>query len=353
MTKAAHQVSAPSEPSSVSVVIVNWNGGDAVLDCVRSALDQTRPANEVVVVDNASSDGSLERLEAEFPAVRIVRNDRNLGFGGGVNRGVEASTSNWVALLNSDAVADAYWLERMLQAASGAPECGMVACKIYLDRQAGLIDKVGHRIAVDGQNFGRGHGSTDEGQYDGLDRVAWPDGCASLWRRDTFRSVGGIDEEFFAYADDADLGIRFRLAGWLCALAPEAIVEHRHSQSLGAYSAQKLFLVERNRIWLTLKYFPWHLIALNPFLWAWRALLTMLGSRDETGPWAHVSPGDRSEVALAILRAQIAGWAGLRSQLEKRRSLTKRCDSRWPTRMREILRKDRVSLADLARGDVR
>jgi len=334
-------------------VIVNWNSGEVVVDCVRSVIRQSRAPDQVVVVDNASTDGSRERLEAEFPSIQVVRNARNLGFGGGVNRGVAVAGGEWIALLNSDAVADERWIEEMLAAASGRERCGMVACKIYLDRSARVVDKVGHRIGIDGQNFGRGHRAVDDGRFDLLSEVAWPDGCASLWRREPFVHLGGVDEEFFAYADDADLGIRFRLAGWRCALAPGAIVEHRHSLSLGAYSPQKLFLVERNRIWLVLKYFPWSLVVANPLLWLWRALLTMRGGRDRSGPWAQVSPADRSGALRAIVRAQLAGWLGIYSQLRKRAELRRTCGPQWRSRMREILDRDRVALADLARGDVR
>lgn len=353
VNQPSHQDSASRKGvTTVSVVVVNWNGGDLVLECLRSVTGQSRPPDEILVVDNASADGSPDRIAAEFPSVRLIRNEKNLGFGGGVNLGARQAAGEWIALLNSDAIADARWVEEMLRAASGREHCGMVACKIYLDRAFRVLDKVGHRIALDGQNFGRGHGGADDGRFDALTEVAWPDGCASLWRREVFERVGGVDEEFFAYADDADLGIRFRLAGYRCALAPAAVVEHRHSQSLGAYSPEKLFLVERNRIWLAMKYFPWTLVVANPFLWAWRAWLTMRGSRDRSGPWARVPSQDRSAATQAILRAQVAGWLGLASQMRKRRELGRLCGADWRARVREILSGDRVSLADLARGDV-
>ncbi|HME72582.1 MAG TPA: glycosyltransferase family 2 protein [Myxococcota bacterium] len=337
---------------SITVVIVNWNGGDGVLACLESVRAQSRPANEIVVVDNASRDDSPECIEQRFPEVRMVRLGKNIGFGPAVNLGVEVTRAEWVALLNNDAIADREWLAELARAAVSAPDVGMVACKIYLDLQGLILDKVGHRISIDGQNFGRGHGCPDHGQYDGLAEVAWPDGCASLWRRDVFRGVGGLDEEFFAYADDADLGIRFRLAGWRCAAAPRAIVEHRHSQSLGAFSPKKLFLVERNRIWLAVKYFPWPLVLLNPFLWLYRAVLTLAAARNGEGSWSSVSPESRLAVARSILRAQVAGWAGVRRQIRKRARLGEACSQAWPSRLRVLLREAHVSIRDLARGQV-
>lgn len=339
-----------SERVSVSAVIVNWNGGDGVLDCLASLRGQTRPPDEIIVVDNDSHDGSTDRIAAQYPEVRLIRLARNTGFGGGVNRGAAAAVGDWLALLNNDAIADPRWLERMLAAVDTTSDVGMVACKIYLDRERRMLDKVGHRITLDGQNFGRGHRAIDRGQYDGLNEVAWPDGCAGLFRRDVFERVGGVDEEFFAYADDADLGIRFRIAGWRCALAPEAVVEHRHSQSLGAYSPRKLFLVERNRIWLSTIYFPWPLVLLNPVLWLWRALLTVAAGRGGEGPWSQVD--SRLEVARAILSAQVAGWLGAPRQLRKRGSLRRRCGAEWRERFRALLLEARVGMRAFARGEI-
>lgn len=335
---------------SVSVIIVNWNGGDGVLACLASLRQQTRPADEIIVVDNASRDGSCQRIAESYPEVKLLRLDRNTGFGGGVNRGAEVATGDWLALLNNDAIADREWLAAMLEATQGSAAIGMVACKVYLDRAGRVLDKVGHRITLDGQNFGRGHRAIDVGQYDHLRTVAWPDGCAGLFRRQVFLQVGGVDEEFFAYADDADLGIRFRIAGWTCALAPRAVVEHRHSQSLGAYSPRKLFLVERNRIWLSAIYFPLPLLLANPFVWLARALLTVAAGRRGDGPWSQVA--SRGEVARAILSAQVAGWLGVPRQRRKRASLPTRCGAEWQRRLRALLREAHVGLRAFARGEI-
>jgi len=108
------------------------------------------------------------------------------------------------------------------------------------------IDKAGHLIWPDGQNRGRGTGETDHGQYDRVEETAWPDGCAAMYRKDMLDLIGGFDEDFFAYADDAELGLRARLAGWRCLYIPTAVVYHHLGSTLGRYSAERLVLIEDN-----------------------------------------------------------------------------------------------------------
>src|SRR4029077_18651180 len=126
------------------------------------------------------------------------------------------------------------------------------------------IDKAGHLIYPDGQNRGRGSGELDAGQYDRIEEVLWPDGCAAMYRREMLDKIGGFDEDFFAYADDAELGLRARIAGWRCLYMPKAVVYHHHGSTLGRFAPERLFLIERNRIWLAAKLFPWRVLVLNP-----------------------------------------------------------------------------------------
>src|SRR5690606_6311819 len=171
------------------------------------------------------------------------------------------------ALLNNDAEAARGWLAALVDAMeqTGVVPCGMVASKILLFDDRKRIDKVGHLIYPDGQNRGRGSGEIDAGQYDELGETLWPDGCAALYAADMLRQIGGFDEDFFAYADDAELGLRGRIAGWRAVYAPKAVVYHRGGMTLGRYSAKRLFLIERNRIWLVAKLFPLRMWPLTPF----------------------------------------------------------------------------------------
>src|SRR5207253_10307584 len=122
----------------------------------------------------------------------------------------------YVALLNNDAEAEPGWLAALVRAAQGAPDVGMFATKILRYDHRDVIDKVGHLIYPDGQNRGRGSGESDRGQFDQQEEVLLPDGCAALYDRRVFETAGLFDEEFFAYGDDAEMGLRARLAGWRC-----------------------------------------------------------------------------------------------------------------------------------------
>jgi GT2 family glycosyltransferase len=148
---------------------------------------------------------------------------------------------------------------------------GMVGSKILFQHPANVIDKAGHLIYWDGQNRGRGTMEPDVGQYDQPEEILWPDACAAIYHRSIFEETGGFDNSFFAFGDDADLGMRARLLGWKAWYAPKAVVKHRHSASFGAYSPLKVMLVERNRLLLAVKNFPWTLLLQNPF-WTMRRL---------------------------------------------------------------------------------
>ena len=140
----------------------------------------------------------------------------------------------------------------------------MAASKILVHEDPRRIDKAGHLIYPDGQNRGRGSGELDQGQYDRVEETLWPDGCAAMYRHAMLDEIGGFDEDFFAYGDDAELGLRARIAGWRCLYVPDAVVRHHRGATLGLTSRRRLMLIERNRVLLAVKLFPWSLLWLNP-----------------------------------------------------------------------------------------
>jgi GT2 family glycosyltransferase len=294
----------------VSAIVVNYNGRGYVEAAVESLLRQDLAALEVLVVDNGSSDASDAALEQRFGTrIRLLRAGRNLGFGAGNNLGIRASRAPHVVLLNSDAVAAPGFARELVAAAEADPRVGMVAAKV-LDGEGGRIDTVGHLLYPDGLNRGRGRLEPDRGQYDGCREALFPSGAAALYRRAMLDEVGLFDEAFFLYGDDAELGLRGRLAGWGCAFAPRAVAYHRYSRTAGAYSSLKAFHVERNRVLILLELFPPALILLSPFFTLGRLSLHAWGALAGRGAAARLARDTSLAHLVAVtLRAY---WAALR-----------------------------------------
>ena len=269
-----------SEPL-ISIIVVNWNGLHLLDECFESLARQTWTKKEFLLVDNGSTDGSRELLTSwskRLPNAQPILLPTNTGFCKANNIAFAQARGEWIALFNSDAVAEPNWLSELVRYGSLENRIGMVASKIVFQDPPGVIDKAGHLIYWDGQNRGRGTMEHDTGQYDRAEEILWPDACAALYHRRIFEETGGFDETFFAFGDDADLGMRARLLGWKAWYVPSAVVHHRHSASFGVYSPFKVMLVERNRILLAVKNFPVRLLLQNPywtlrrFYWSARAI---------------------------------------------------------------------------------
>jgi GT2 family glycosyltransferase len=305
----------------ISVVIVNWNRKELLRACLESVGRQAGVEFETIVVDNGSGDGSAEMAEKEFGA-RVIRNAENRGFCAANNQGIAAARGEFVALLNNDAEADPGWLAGLDRAARRTAEVGMAASKVLVWEEPQRIDKVGHLIYPDGQNRGRGSGAKDIGQFDREEEVLWPDGCAAMYRKKMLDEIGGFDEDFFAYGDDAELGLRARIAGWKCIYTPEAVVRHHRGSTLGKDSAWRLELIERNRILLAVKLFPWSLLWLNPYYSALRAVAGYGAARRGEGDTAYFPGlGGRLRMAGAMLRGNLAALRMTPRMLRKRREL--------------------------------
>lgn len=339
------------------MVVVNWNRRDLLKACLQSLKrQQVNQPFEVVVVDNGSDDGSPEMVLRDWgddPLVRVVlRNRENRGFCAANNQGFAASDTEFVALLNNDAEAEPGWLAALASAFEGHPDVGMAASKILVYEDPRRIDKVGHLIYPDGQNRGRGTGELDQGQYDRVEEVLWPDGCAAMYRRYMLDEIGGFDEDFFAYADDAELGLRARIAGWKCLYMPDAVVRHHRGATLGLRSSRRLELIERNRVLLAVKLFPWSLLWLNGFYYAIR-----LGA----GAWAAVTgqgevgkfPGLRGKLqaALALVKGDLAALPLIPRMLAKRRGI-ERIRKLSPREVRKLILEHRIPLKQLTRQAV-
>ena len=299
------------------------------------------------MVDNGSTDGSADLAEREFSA-RVIRNQENRGFCAANNQGIAAAHGEFIALLNNDAEAEPGWLAELHRACVSRPDAGMAASKILVWEDPRRIDKAGHLIFPDGQNRGRGSGALDTGQFDRDPDVAWPDGCAAMYRKSMLDTIGGFDEDFFAYGDDAELGLRARIAGWSCVYAPRAVVRHRRGSTLGKDSARRLELIERNRVLLALKLFPAGLLCLNPFYFVLRLAAGAVLAGRGAGDTSHF-PGLGGKLAMAgaILRGDCAALR-LAPRMLRKRSEIDRLRKLTPAEVRRLLFRHRLPWREVA-----
>lgn len=302
------------------MVIVNWNGKHLLGECLDSLLAQNVSGVEIILVDNGSQDGSVEFVHEHYQSVRVLNLPENLGFAGGNNAGIRIASGKYIALLNNDTKADPSWLLNLLTEAETNPSTvGMWACKILSYDNPSVIDNVGLLLYPDGLGRGKGRLETDRGQFDQKGEVFFPSGCAGLYRREMLDEIGFFDEEFFAYADDVDLGLRARLAGWGCVYVPAAKVYHKYSSSSSAYSPFKAFLVERNRIWVLLKYFPMEMILISPLVTLTRLLIHLYGALTGKGASGRFSKQNSVFRAVAILlKAWCSAFTALPNIIVKR-----------------------------------
>ena len=342
----------PESTPTVTVIVVNWNRRELLRAALGSLATQSWRDFEVIVVDNGSTDGSpalVDEMAATFPVpLRLIRNAENRGFCAANNQGIDASKSRFLALLNNDAEADPGWLAALLDVIQSDDAVGMVASKILVYEDPTRIDKVGHLIYLDGQNRGRGTGQFDRGQFDRIDETLWPDGCAALYRRAMLEEIGSFDEDFFAYADDAELGLRGRIAGWMCLYAPGAVVRHHRGATLGLSSGRRLTLIERNRVLLAVKLFPWNLLWLNGAYFLARLAAGLVAALRDRGEVRHY-PDLRGKLtaATALLWGSVTALPWIPRMLRKRREFRKR-HRLTPPQIRRLLLRHRITLRELS-----
>ncbi|MFN7992058.1 MAG: glycosyltransferase family 2 protein [Bryobacteraceae bacterium] len=328
----------------ISVVVINWNGREYLRACLRSLSNQEAADFEVIVVDNGSTDGSVEMMRRDFPAVRVLANTQNRGFCGANNQGFQLARGRFVAILNNDAEVAPGFLAALRRVFDIAPDIGMAAAKVLVYEDPRRIDKVGHLIYPDGQNRGRGTGELDTGQYDRLEECLWPDGCAAMYRKSMLDQIGGFDEDLFIFGDDAELGLRARIAGWRCFYVPDAVVRHHRGGAMNAGSTGRIFLIERNRVLLAAKLFPWSLLLLNGYYFTLRAASGLLAAAAGRGEMTRF-PGLWNKLLLAwtIVRADVAAIRMLPLTLRKRSEM-RRLAKLTPSEVRRLILNNRIAV---------
>jgi GT2 family glycosyltransferase/glycosyltransferase involved in cell wall biosynthesis len=234
---------------SVTVVVVNYNGRGYLDRCLGSLRELAYPEGEleVVLIDNASSDGSVEHVRTAFPEVQVVVNDTNTGFSPAVNQGAELANGTYVALINNDAEADPSWLRAAVHELETEPTIACVASKILRENRE-TVDYAGGQLAFYGHGFAKdayGIDTHDEANRDTL----FASGGAMVVRRSTFLEVGGFDASYFAFFEDVDFGWRLRVLGHRTRYVPASRVYHRHHGTISRFGfAREAYLLERNAL---------------------------------------------------------------------------------------------------------
>lgn len=236
---------------------MNWNSGDLLRKCLDALSRQTLPLERIIVVDNASEDGSVGSVEHRYEKASVVWLGRNAGFAAGVNTGIKAAGDcDWVALVNPDAVVAADWLERLIGAARKCPECAAFGCRLIQASDHSKLDGAGDEYHVSGAHWRRGHGEAEANRHLETEGIFAPCAAAALYRRDVFLELGGLDESFFCYAEDVDLGFRLQLSGHRCLYVPAAVAYHVGSATTGRRSDFSVYHGHRNLVWAYVKNMP-------------------------------------------------------------------------------------------------
>jgi hypothetical protein len=290
-----------------SIVVLNYNGKSFLHDCLAALRRQTYPTYEVIVVDNASMDGSAEYVSIHFPEVRLIRAERNLGFAAGNNLGIRAARGEFVALLNNDTQAHPEWLSELIKGMQSVPEVGMCASKMLFMHNPTYINSAGICLNVAGFAWDQWGGKLDDPHTQNSAEVFGACAGAALYRRAMLERLGGFDEDFFIYLEDVDLAWRARWLGWRCLYVPTARVLHFHSGTMGEGSPQKQYLLGRNKVWLLFKNVP---------LAAWWSLPVILAYDFMSVLYALVVRRNPHP-----LRGRLAGLASLGRMQMKRRTV--------------------------------
>jgi GT2 family glycosyltransferase len=295
----------------IAVVVPVWNGR-RWLDGLFASLDaQQRPADEIIAIDNGSTDGSVRWL-SERGGVRVVALGRNTGFAFAANRGIEAAEGcDAVAMVNTDIELEPDWLARMEARLEAEPRCAAVACKMADLADPTRLYDTGDILRRDGVCEQRGRFHADDGRWDEPGEVFAACAGAALYRRDAVLALGGFDERFFAYLEDADWGLRAQLAGWPCLWVPTAVAYHLGGATSRRMGDLETELIARNTLALVLKSFPARrLVAWAPLIVGYQAWV--LGQALPRGSWR------------AVLRGWAAAVRGLPGTLRARAEVRRR-----------------------------
>lgn len=250
----------------VSVIIPNWNGRDLLADCLNSLKNQSYQDFEIILVDNGSTDSSVDYVTSYFSQVKIIKLTENFGFARAINEGVRLSQAKYVVLLNNDTSCDKNWLSSLVECVDRHPEVVSVNSKLLNFYNRKIIDGVGILINEVGQARSIGWQEEDRGQYDKEQYIFGATAGASLFRREDFVKAGLFDEQFFMYYEEVDFAFRAQFVGLQSIYCPKAVVYHKHKATAKKLSQHIEYWQFRNMTQTIIKDFPTSLL-LKDFRW--------------------------------------------------------------------------------------
>lgn len=304
----------------LSVVIPNWNGLNFLETCLDALRAQTHTEIDVIIVDNASEDGSQDFIKTHYPDVMLIELSENTGFTGACNAGMEQAQGEIIALLNNDTEVDPDWAKEVCNAFERYPEIGAVASKMLLFNQRDHIHTAGDLFTKDGRAVNRGVWQKDEGQFEEEVFVFSACGGSSAYRKEMLDEIGLLDHDYFFLLEDIDLCWRAQLMGWKVLYVPTAIVYHHLSATGGGVTAS--YYDGRNSILLLAKVLPdelWQKYRGLIIRRQWRI------AREALAAW-------RGEAARARLKGMCAGLLKV---------------PKWRQKHRELMAKMRVTAAEI------
>jgi len=297
------------ETAAVAVIVVNWNAGGHLARCLGSIHAQAMRPKRVILVDNASSDGSADGVETRFPGVEVVRLGYNAGFAAANNIAAKmAADCEWIALLNPDAFAEPDWLERLVTAARENPAYSFFGSRTLNAADPRLLDGAGDVYHASGLAWRRGSGTPVEAFDPPTGEVFSPCAAAAMYKTADFLAAGGFDEAHFCYLEDVDLAFRLRLTGGRCLYVRESTALHVGSGATSRHSYFAIYHGHRNLVWTFFKNLPVSLI----FLYLPQHLIMNIASVIHFTVRGH---------GRAILKAKLDAIKGLSAVLEKRKAV--------------------------------
>jgi GT2 family glycosyltransferase len=248
-----------SSSSIIPVIVVNWNGKKFLPECLESITKQTYKSNHVIMVDNGSTDGSVDFVKKNFPNIKTISLNNNYGFAEGNNIALRNIHSRYVALLNNDAVAEPNWLYSLVNGLEKYPQAGFAASKMLNYNNQEIIDRAGDTYTTCGAANLRGRGEPRD-NYSEQQWIFGACGAAVLYRTEMLKDIGFFDENYFLIYEDVDLSFRAQLKGYKCLYVPEAIVYHKGSSSIQTDSPTSVYYGHRNLEWTYFKNMPVNLL---------------------------------------------------------------------------------------------